>query len=345
MIRSRLFAPLTLAAVLLCVPALAISPAAGGSVQASAAQKKPPTVSTGVDVTDHLTAVEQGVFRVLDPDSGTVTEYDEREYLFGALGAEMPASYPEEALKAQAVCAYTIACLRRAAQRSDPDPDLKGADLTCDSSIDQAFRDRQTLCAAWGEDAQFYEAKLDGVVDAVLYEVLTYDGALANTVYHAISCGRTETALNLWGTEVAYLTAKDSVGDLTASGYLSEVSYTPTQFAARAKTLGVTLSGKEYAKWLGQPTLSDSGTVLTYPLGGKAVSGKQMRSAFSLRSAVFDLKYTDGAFVFSVRGYGHGAGMSQYGAKCMAEDGADYTEILDYYYNGCTLTTLHALAP
>lgn len=338
--RSHYFPGLVLALLLLTAPALAISASGGEPLSPAGASS---AVQSGGEALP-LRPVEEGVFRLLDPDTQTVTEYSEREYLFGAVGAEMPASYPAEALKAQAVAAYTVACKRRTEQRAHPDAEMLGADLTSESRIDQAFRTREELRSSWGGSADTYEKKLDEVIDAVLYEVLTYDGALANAAYHAISSGRTETALNVWGQDYAYLTAKDSTGDLTAAGYLSEVSYTPAQFAERAKSLEITLTGKEYEKWLGKSELSESGTVLWFTLGGKRVTGKQMRQAFSLRSTTFTVTFKDGNFLFSVRGYGHGVGMSQYGAKCMAQDGADYREILSYYYEGCTVCDIHELA-
>ena len=331
--------PILLSLIILAVPALGITARSGTS-------DRPPQ-SGGTDssgsVSDNLEAVGTGYFNVLDTSDMTVTRYSEKEYLFGAVGAEMPASYPAEALKAQAVAAYTVACMRREKERANPSEDMKGADITSDSTIDQAFRPRSELCEAWGDDADKYEQKLDAAIDSVLYEVLVFDGELAEALYHAISNGRTETAMNVWGSDISYLTAKDSSGDLTASGYMSEVSVKPAEFKKIAATLGAELSGTDYEKWLGKAEYSDSGTVLTYTFGGVTVTGKQIRSAFSLRSATFELSYTDGAFVFTVRGYGHGVGMSQYGAKCMAEEGASYRDILAHYYEGCTVEEFFSL--
>ncbi len=96
------------------------------------------------------------------------------------------------------------------------------------------------------------------------------------------------------------------------------------------------LSG-DAAGWVGEMKCSDSGTVLTCPVGGQALTGAQLRDAFGLRSANFDLRLTDGGFTFTTRGNGHGVGMSQYGANYMALQGSDFLEILSWYYPGCTL--------
>ena len=98
----------------------------------------------------------------------------------------------------------------------------------------------------------------------------------------------------------------------------------------------VTLDG-DAAAWFGDIGKSDSGSVLTAVVGGKAVSGSDIRSALSLRSANFDVAYSDGTFTFTVRGYGHGIGMSQYGAHYMAMQGKTYKEILLHYYPGCKI--------
>lgn len=307
---------LSLLLLMIIIPVISVGP---GEVEKSPSFPKPSDASH---------------FLVLLSKSGNIQEFDEQEYLFGVLAAEMDASYPEEALKAQAVAAYTMACRRREERRQNPNAALKGADVTDDYTVDQAFLTRQEARSKWGDSADTYEKKLDGVVEAVKGVLCTYNGKPADTVYHAISGGKTESAKVIWGGGEDYLTPVESVGDLLAPDYLSEVSYTPEEFAQKAKTLDVELTG-EPASWLGEFTCSESGTVTKYLLGGKEVTGTKMRTAFSLRSANFDLKLKDGNLVFTVRGYGHGVGMSQYGAKCMAEQGSGYMEILEWYYPGC----------
>ncbi|MGN1080838.1 MAG: SpoIID/LytB domain-containing protein, partial [Acutalibacteraceae bacterium] len=137
-------------------------------------------------------------FDVLDTSSGEVTRYSERDYLFGVVAAEMPASYPSESLKAQAVASYTVACKRRAAERANPDESMLGADITSDYTIDQAFITREKARENWGEAAERYENKLDAAIDSVLGEVLTYEGEIAETLFFAISNGKTEYSENVF---------------------------------------------------------------------------------------------------------------------------------------------------
>lgn len=269
---------------------------------------------------------EKKTLRVLRRESGEVEEMSVEDYLFSVVAAEMPALYETEALKAQTVAAYTYAM--RKAEASDKD-----YDITDDSSVDQAFTSRDKAREKWGENADTYEEKIRSAVKSVLYETVTYNGKLILAAYHAISSGKTENAADIWGGEYSYLVSVESAGDKLSPNYLSIVTFTEEEFKEKLSDL-VSLSG-DAASWFGDIGKTDSGSVMTAVVGGKAVSGGEIRKALSLRSSNFDLSYADGAFTFTVRGYGHGIGMSQYGAHYMAMQGKNYKEILLHYYPGC----------
>ena len=269
---------------------------------------------------------EKKTLRVLRRESGEVEEMSVEDYLFSVVAAEMPALYETEALKAQTVAAYTYAM--RKAEASDKD-----YDITDDSSVDQAFTSRDKAREKWGENADTYEEKIRSAVKSVLYETVTYNGKLILAAYHAISSGKTENAADIWGGEYSYLVSVESAGDKLSPNYLSIVTFTEEEFKEKLSDL-VSLSG-DAASWFGDIGKTDSGSVMTAVVGGKAVSGGEIRNALSLRSSNFDLSYADGAFTFTVRGYGHGIGMSQYGAHYMAMQGKNYKEILLHYYPGC----------
>ena len=91
------------------------------------------------------------------------------------------------------------------------------------------------------------------------------------------------------------------------------------------------------SEWIGEITHDESGRVASAVLGGEKLSGTELRSLFSLRSTAFTLEYTGSSFLFTVTGFGHGVGMSQWGAKALAEQGADYRAILAHYYPGTEL--------
>jgi len=276
---------------------------------------------------------KEDVFLVLDSTSSKVSEISAKDYVVGVLCAEISPSYSTEAIKAQAVAAYTYACEKR----NDRISSGGEYDVSTDSKLCQGFLSRDAAKKKWGDKADQYLKIFDDAYNSVEGYVITYDGNPILAVYHSISSGKTESALNVWGSDYPYLIAVESIGDLLAPDYLSEVSLSADEFKSAAATQGVTL-GDDPSCWLQEPTRSDSGTVLKYTLGDKVITGNEMRTAFSLRSANFDLTYSDNTFKFVVRGYGHDVGMSQNGANYMALQGSTFLEILCWYYPGCQMS-------
>jgi len=278
---------------------------------------------------------QQSVFKMLCGDE--VVTLTDKDFLIRTLAMEMPASYHEEALKAQAVAAYTYYHRRRKAQQDNADPDLKGADfITPNATFPQNYTEEK-LRERWGDKYEEYHQKMEDAVEAVWGQTLTYDGKLIDACFHAMSNGQTETAEQVWGAKVPYLQAAASPGDTQANGYRSTATFTPDQVRdILSDEKGVTLSD-DPAKWFGKPTLSDSGTVASQSVGGKKIAGTRVRTLFGLRSASYSVTYENDTFTFSVRGYGHGVGMSQNGADCLAREGYSYKDILKHYYAGVTI--------
>ncbi len=266
--------------------------------------------------------------RVYRSETGNIEEMAVREYLFCVVAAEMPALYETEALKAQTVAAYTYAMCKAAVSDKD-------YDITDDSSIDQAFVTVETARAKWGENADTYEEKIRSAIDSVLYEKITYESKLILAAYHAISSGKTENAADIWGGNYSYLKAVESTGDKLSPNYLSTVSFTVEELKTKLSEY-VNAEGNGDG-WIGEIKRTESGSVITAVIAGKAIAGDKIRSALSLRSANFDISFANGSFTFTVRGYGHGIGMSQYGAHYMAMQGKTYKEILLHYYPGCSV--------
>lgn len=284
-------------------------------------------------------------FKILDDDTGEIITVDDRAFCYGAVAAEMIPSFEQEALKAQCVACYTHFCRLRENQRSDPDSSLKGADFSAKLSENQYYMSDSAMKKSWGN---LYDESIKNIktaVDGVFGEVMTdSDGNLIIVAYHAVSGGATEACIDVFGQDVSYLQAVASPGDFSAPGYLSKCNVSEKEFKDKIldENKNTDLSGSA-EKWIGKSEKTNSGTVKTIKIGGEEFSGAKIRELFGLRSANFDVEYKDGNFEFTVRGYGHGVGMSQYGAEYMAQQGADYKEILSWYYHGAKLKNYEEL--
>ena len=263
---------------------------------------------------------------------GTVVEMDLEDYLVGVVAAEMPASFPPEALKAQAVAARTYA-LYCAETGKHPD-----ADVCTDHTHCQAWLDEPALREAWGADHEAWSEKIRQAVSDTAGQILRYEGQAVFAAFHASSPGATEDSAALWSA-LPYLPSVSSPETPeTVPGLMSALDCAALDFR------DVILSAFPQADLTGQPETwvtelrrDGAGRVAAGVIGGVEIPGTELRRLFSLRSTAFTLDYAEGRFTFTVAGSGHGVGMSQYGAKLLAEDGADYRQILDHYYPGTTL--------
>ena len=310
--------------------------------EAASSASSPPADAASSGSSSAAQTVELEPFLILDEMKNEVTAVSARDYVLGAVAAELPMTYGDEALKAQAVAAYSYACAMRSLADGS-DASLQGAHFRANPSQRLGYVTDAMMQVMWDDAYSENRARLCALVDEVLGEVLTYDGAPALACYHAVSCGRTEAAENVWGQAVPYLVSVDSVLDTTSPDYAQSITFTPTEFSDLLKIngTGVETSG-DAAGWIGETVLTDAGYVADIEICGTSVAGTAVRSALSLRSAAFTITYSDadGLFTVTTRGYGHGVGLSQYGANAMAAAGSDYREILAHYYPGTTLETM-----
>ena len=271
---------------------------------------------------------------VLTLRSSVLVSMTMAEYLPGVVRGEMPASFEEEALKAQTCAARTYtAVLQKSAGHKHPD-----ADICADSTCCQAYIERADAQARWGLNAQSYSEKIARAVADTDGLGVTYGGEPIQALFFSSSPGRTVDAAAVWGSRVDYLTGVDSPEGEEVPNYRSQVVLTAEQVRQMVLDAypGADLSG-DGAGWFSQRTENSAGGVASMLVGGVTLTGSQLRSLFSLRSTNFTVTYGAGSFTFDVVGYGHGVGMSQYGANAMAEEGADYKAILTHYYTGVTV--------
>lgn len=340
--KEKLILALLLLAALAGLPLLAVG---GNRTAPPAAEKATSSAAPEVPLEESATetssaAAEETFFRILDESTGEILTVSDREFLIGAVAAEMPLTYHDEALKAQAVACCTIYDKKRAEQRQNPSPALKGADFSCRTADWQIYTTKEKMRERWGDSFETHYAHLQQVCGAVGLQKLVYRGEPVLATYYAISAGQTEASADIWGGNRDYLVAVASPNDVHAPGY--ETTVTKSDDEARRAILRKWPScrlGDDPAQWFGDATRTPSGSVRSMAVGSETAAGEELRTLFGLRSANFTVEHSaDGAFVFTVHGYGHGVGMSQYGADAMARAGSDYRAILQWYYPGTELT-------
>ena len=268
------------------------------------------------------------------PADGTVTVWDAatqqertlplQEFLVGLAACEMPPDWPAAALCAQMVAGHSYALA------------LGDTPLQVNSTQCLGWTDSDVLKARWGDEYERFYALLVQAAQTVGSSVLTYDGSPAAACYHSISAGHTEASQNVWETALPYLQGVPSPADLAADGYETTVEYSPEQVSAVLTSLELE-PGNDPSAWFGDAVRDDAGYIIAQTVCGTAVSGTKMRRAFHLRSASFSVEYNGTSFCFTTHGYGHGVGLSQYGAKALAEQGRTWQEILLYYFPGCEI--------
>ncbi len=284
-------------------------------------------------LTPQSSTVDADAFLIKDQSTGEVVSVSKRDYLIGAVAAEMPITWPDEALKAQAVAAhsYALYCRDHAAS---PDEGW----LSADPTRRQGYLTDAVLHSYWGVDYEANYARLSALVDSVLSEVVCYDNAPAGTSYFAISNGTTEASENVWGSPLPYLVPVDSSTDRTADNYEYTVSFSSAQVSSQLTSgLGIFTTGISPESWFGTPELTASGYVASLSVCGQSITGTALRRVFGLRSACFTIQYQNDTFSITTHGYGHGVGMSQWGAKALAEQGQSYLDILSHYFPNTTV--------
>lgn len=278
--------------------------------------------------------------RVLSGD--TVEEMTLGDYLVGVVRAEMPASFELEALKAQAVAARTYTAYKILSGGNHGDT----ADICTDSTCCQAYISQERAMENWGDEAEENEAKIEEAVRDTDGQTILYGGVPILAVFHSSSAGQTRAAGEVWVNDLPYLQPVDSPEDGdTIPNYYSRVAFTPEEFREKihASYPDSDLTG-DMSGWLKNAVTDSSGSVETVDVGGVTIKGTTMRTLLGLRSACFTWEVQDGELVFFVTGFGHGVGMSQYGANRMAREGADYVEILTHYYTGVSVEAWNGLS-
>lgn len=262
-------------------------------------------------------------------EDGRIDQIDMEEYLTGVVLAEMPATFQQEALKAQFVAARTFA--RKAWETGGKHGDHS---VCVNSGCCQAYILPEEYLQNGGKQENLEKVKGAGASTAG--ECLQYKGELIEATYFSCSGGSTEDAVAVWGTDYPYLQAVDSPGEEHAKWHTDTVIFTREQFC---RALGQEPDGP-VQNWFGLVTYTEGGGVDHMVIGEVQYTGTQLRSLLGLRSTAFEIDVWEERILITTRGYGHRVGMSQYGAEAMAADGCSYREILAHYYPGTELVTV-----
>ncbi len=253
----------------------------------------------------------------------------------------MPPTFHPEALKAQAVASHTYALNLRRQSRADPDAAF---DFTVDPSNWKGYVTEKQFRERYGDLADAYWKAITEAAGEVYGYILTYEDEPIVAAYHSMSSGVTEDASNVWTGGKPYLVPVESRGDTLAPDYTTEVRISAQELSRALQSAypGITL-GNDPSGWLRIDKRSQSGYVTQLAAGNLTIHGKELRTLLDLRSSDFSIIYDGNAFLFTVKGYGHGVGLSQYGADYMARQGTSFDEILMHYYPGTTLSPIALL--
>lgn len=316
-----------LVAVILIVPTIVVIPFIkddSGSKMATAESES-------------LTASTEGdpsvTVAVLRTASEQIENIPLETYVSRVVASEMPVDFEIEALKAQALAARTYIVNHMLSKDKQ-----SGADVT-DTVQHQVYKNESDLRKLWGND---YDEKMNKLIEAVSAtkgKILTHNKAPITPAFFSTSNGYTENSEDYWDNELPYLRSVKSPWDKSSPKYLDQQIFTTAEVEA---ALGMKLANNGVEI---KATRKPSGRVEKLNLAGKAFSGREVREKLKLQSSDFELEQKNGHFIFKTKGYGHGIGMSQYGANGMAKEGKTYEEIVKYYYQDIEVSTVGDTAP
>ncbi|WP_088070179.1 stage II sporulation protein D [Gottfriedia luciferensis] len=251
------------------------------------------------------------------------------EYVLGVVASEMPAKFELEALKAQSLSARTFIIKRL--KEGKP---LEEGGIVDDTVQFQVFQDRDDLKKRYGAQYEANIAKIERAVKATEGQILTYDGQPITASFFSSSNGYTENSEEYWNNSAPYLKSVPSPWDSVAPDYIATKAVSINDFEQK---LNVKINKSDIGKVIAR---TNSNRVEKVAFGKKTLTGKEIREKLNLRSTDFSWERKGDEIIITTKGYGHGVGMSQYGANELAKQGKTYDDIVKYYYKGVNITKL-----
>lgn len=265
------------------------------------------------------------IIRVKRLNSNEIEYLPLEEYIVGVLAGEMPIYFEKEAFKAQAVAARSYA-LKKTEYNKDNEYDV------VDSVLNQVYLDNYYLKEAWQDKYLDNINKLREIVNETSLEYLDYNGEVVDALFFSTSNGYTENASLVFNIDLPYLQSVTSMWDSsTSSAFRSTKKISIDEFYSSLNL--------EYSNTLDFKVLKRSSTnrILNLTINGIEFTGKEVYDKLGLKSMDFSLRQDGKNIIIDTVGYGHGVGMSQYGAEGMALEGYSYRDILSHYYVGTSI--------
>lgn len=259
---------------------------------------------------------------ILDTKTNEIHKINLEEYVIGVVAGEMPASFEKEALKSQAIASRTYAMFKLNTNKT------KNYDLVTDIT-NQVYLNNEKLKQLWGSNYELYYNKIKNCVEETKNLIMKYNGEIIPSYYFAYSNGKTEDVETVFGESKDYLKSVESNDGINIT---NEITLSKNDFCTKLNIDCTNLI-------INNKVLTNSNRVKTIDINGKTYKGTQIRQLLNLKSTDFDIMINDDIKI-TTKGYGHGVGMSQYGANNLAKEGKSYDQILKHYYQNINITNL-----
>ncbi len=282
------------------------------------------SISNKTNTTFFKTIKEKETINVLDSITNKISNLDLEEYIIGVVAAEMPASFQMEALKAQAVASRTYAIYKISTSNGS-------YDVVTDIS-NQSYIDLDKMHEKWQDDFDIYYNKIKEAVNSTKNQIMTYNDQVIEAYYFAMSNGYTEDSSLVFSESRDYLQSVASLNELNLKNF-EVIKELDTSYVCNKLNINCPIEIQNIER-------SATHRVNTITINNKKFKGTEVRKLLELRSTDFDINISNDQVIFTTRGYGHGVGMSQYGANELAKDGKSYLDILNYYYKNIQINSI-----
>ena len=341
-LKGILFTTLAIIVFMIAMPIFIMKPKVSAKISTNDIEKITDTnevVEASTKQNNNIIMKGNETIRVYITETGEIEEVNLEDYICGVVSNEMPANFEKEALKAQAVTARTYL----ASKKLNRCTLHEGIDI-CDSTHCQVYTSKEKRLEKWGADyANEYWNKIKEAVDETSGQVLSYEGELVlYPQFFSTSSGQTENSEDVYLGEIPYLRSVASTGEESAPKYTSDKTLKISDFVyllnSNFTNLNVTV--ENIKNNFNIKSSSAAGGVIKLNINNVEIRGVDFRKALSLNSTNFTYEFNGDYITFHCKGYGHGVGMSQWGANAMAKNGSNYEEILKHYYSGVEITNL-----